>query len=107
MQIKKFEAVDMQEALRLIRNDIGPDAVILSTKKVKRGDGVFGMFSRQMVEVVAARDYPDKDQSQDSCGSSQGQGTVPYSPADVFPQNKSLMEDIQKIKTDISVTPVV
>ncbi|HKZ71859.1 MAG TPA: flagellar biosynthesis protein FlhF [Nitrospirota bacterium] len=99
MQIKKFEAVDMQEALRLIRNDIGPDAVILSTKKVKRGDGVFGMFSRQMVEVVAARDYPDK-------GQSKGQGTVPYSPADAFPQNKSLMEDIQKIKTDISVTPV-
>lgn len=101
MQIKKFEAVDMQEALRLIRNDIGPDAVILSTKKVKRGDGVFGMFSRQMVEVVAARDYPDKGQSK-----GQGQGTVPYSPEDVFPQNKSLIEDIQKIKTDISVTPV-
>ena len=101
MQIKKFEAVDMQEALRLIRNDIGPDAVILSTKKVKRGDGVFGMFSRQMVEVVAARDYPDKEQ-----GKGQDQGTVPYPPTDAFLPDKSLMEEIRKIKTYISVTPV-
>src|SRR3990170_5331919 len=101
MQIKKFEAVDMQEALRLIRNDIGPDAVILSTKKGKRGDGVFGMFSRQMVEVVAARDYPDKGQ-----GKGQDQGTVPYPPTDAFSPDKSLMEEIRKIKTYISVTPV-
>lgn len=100
MQIKKFEAVDMQEALRLIRNDIGPDAVILSTKKVKRGDGVFGMFSRPMVEVVAARDYPDKGQ-----GKGQGPGAAPHLQAGPFLPDKSLVEEIRKIMADISITP--
>jgi len=57
MQIKRYEAVDMQEALKLVKGDLGPDAVILSTKQIKKDNGVFGMFSRQVIEVVAARDY--------------------------------------------------
>ncbi|MDD5435859.1 MAG: hypothetical protein PH343_10565, partial [Nitrospira sp.] len=60
MQIKKYEAVDMQEAIKLIKKDLGPDAVILSTREIKKGNGIFGMFSRQVVEVVAARDYTEK-----------------------------------------------
>ena len=46
MRIKKYHAVDMAEALRKIKEDLGPDAVILSTRKVKRSSGVFGMLSR-------------------------------------------------------------
>lgn len=96
MQIKKYEAVDMQEAIKLIKNDIGPDAVILSTKKVKKGDGVFGLFSRQVVEVVAARDYPDKGQVKENANNPAG---------DIVSADKGLMEEIQKIRADISVTP--
>lgn len=101
MQIKKYEAVDMQEAIRLIKSDIGPDAVILSTKKIRKGDGVFGMFGRQMVEVVAARDYPGK-------GQSKGTSFNPYK--DVFAADSGLMGEIQKIRAEIraeiSATPV-
>jgi flagellar biosynthesis protein FlhF len=56
MQIKTFRALNMREALRLIKEELGPDAVILSTKEVKDGSPIFGLFSRPMVEVTAAVD---------------------------------------------------
>lgn len=57
MQIKKFEAVNMEEALNMVKMDLGSDAVILSTKQVKKGGGAFGLFGRSLVEVTAANDY--------------------------------------------------
>ncbi|NOY52959.1 MAG: flagellar biosynthesis protein FlhF [Deltaproteobacteria bacterium] len=56
MQIKKYEAVDMPSAVRMIKNDLGSDAVILSTRNVRKGKGTFGLFGRSMVEVTAAVD---------------------------------------------------
>ena len=58
MQIKTFRALDMREALRAIKAELGPEAVILSSQEVKKGTGVFGLFSRAMVEVTAAVDRP-------------------------------------------------
>lgn len=46
----------MPEALRLIREEMGPDAVILSTRQVKPGKGVFGLLGRPLLEVTAAAD---------------------------------------------------
>lgn len=54
MHVKRFEAVDMPEALRLVKHALGPDAIILSTRQIKKGGGAFGMFSRSFVEVTAA-----------------------------------------------------
>ncbi len=51
MQVKKFEAPTMQEALETIKRELGPEAIILQTKKHKRG---FGLMSRASVEVTAA-----------------------------------------------------
>jgi len=56
MQIKTFRALDMREALRAVKEELGPDAVILSTREVKSGGGAFGLFSRAVVEVTAAVD---------------------------------------------------
>jgi len=42
MQIKRFEAPSVQEALQLVKRDLGPEAVILYTKKVKKG-GYLGL----------------------------------------------------------------
>jgi flagellar biosynthesis protein FlhF len=56
MKIKKYEVYDMKEAMNLIKKDLGPDAVILSTRKVVK-NGSFGLFSRPMIEVTAAVDY--------------------------------------------------
>jgi len=49
MQIKKFEALTMQEALETIKKDLGPDAIILKTRKNRRG---LGLFSKESVEVT-------------------------------------------------------
>ena len=52
MQIKRFEAVDMQEALRLVKGELGPDAVILSTKQIKKDNGVFGMSAGRLSRLL-------------------------------------------------------
>lgn len=51
MQIKKFEAPTIQEALDTIKRELGPEAIILQTKKNKRG---FGLLSKESVEITAA-----------------------------------------------------
>jgi len=51
MQVKKFEAPTIQEALDQVKRELGPEAIILQTKKNKRG---FGLKSKSSVEVTAA-----------------------------------------------------
>ncbi|MBI5814308.1 MAG: flagellar biosynthesis protein FlhF [Nitrospinae bacterium] len=54
MQVKRYEAMDMGEALRMIKGDLGPEAVILTTRQLKKGNGAFGIFARPVIEVTAA-----------------------------------------------------
>lgn len=61
MRVKKYIVNDMSEAIALIRADLGPDAVILHSEKIKRG--LSGLFGRSKLEVLAAidtdlRDFP-------------------------------------------------
>lgn len=52
MQIKKFTAKTMTEAMAKVKEDLGEDAVILNSRQVKTG--WFGLFSSKQVEVIAA-----------------------------------------------------
>ena len=52
MRIKEYEATTLRECLQQVRGDLGPDAVILETKKARRG-GYLGLGSRDVVVVVA------------------------------------------------------
>ncbi len=63
MQIKTFRALDMREALRAVKEELGPAAVILSTQEVRSASGAFGLFSRTLVEVTAAVDREEEDLS--------------------------------------------
>jgi len=49
MQIKRYEVSNIQEAITKIKKELGPDAIILSTKKMKGAGG-------SMLEVMAARE---------------------------------------------------
>jgi flagellar biosynthesis protein FlhF len=49
MKIKRFFAPDIRQAIRMVREDQGPDAVILSNKQVDGG-----------VEIVTAIDYDEE-----------------------------------------------
>lgn len=51
MQVKKFEATTMQEALDSVKRELGPEAIILQTRKNKRR---FGLGSKSSVEITAA-----------------------------------------------------
>ncbi|MDY6986664.1 MAG: flagellar biosynthesis protein FlhF [Thermodesulfobacteriota bacterium] len=57
MQVKIFEAQDMRQALTLIKEEFGPEAVILSSRTLDRQDGSRGVSRAPRVEVTAAMDY--------------------------------------------------
>ncbi len=50
MQVKKFEAGTMKEALEMVKTQLGPDAIILSAKGNTRN----GLLGKNSVEVTAA-----------------------------------------------------
>jgi len=54
MKVKRFLSTSMQDVLRMVREDLGPDAVILSNTKVDGG-----------IELVAALDYEEELVTQD------------------------------------------
>jgi len=55
LKIKKYIVRNMQEALKLIREDLGPDAVIISNYKMPRRNFA-DWFTPRMLEVTAALD---------------------------------------------------
>ncbi len=56
MELKKYYADNMQEALRKIKTELGPDAVIISSKMVRPQKGLRGVFSKKIIEVVVSFD---------------------------------------------------
>src|SRR6056297_2497238 len=54
MQVKVFEAEDMRSALEKVKQTLGPEALILSTKTIGRNK--FGFSSKNRIEVTAAVD---------------------------------------------------
>ncbi|XJZ28515.1 flagellar biosynthesis protein FlhF [Bacillota bacterium Lsc_1132] len=55
MKVKKFIADSMAEAMKMVRNDLGHEAVILNSRIVFRG-GFLGFFRKKNFEVIAAVD---------------------------------------------------
>lgn len=53
MRVKRYIVNTMPEAMQQIREDLGSNAVILSTKPMKTG-GFLGMFRQKKIEVIAA-----------------------------------------------------
>ncbi|MGZ4135401.1 MAG: flagellar biosynthesis protein FlhF [Tumebacillaceae bacterium] len=53
MLVKRYVVKEMPEAVAMIREDLGKDAVILSTKKVQ-SRGFLGLFAKTHIEVIAA-----------------------------------------------------
>ncbi len=79
MVIKKFTAPTMTEALSKVRDELGTDAIILSTRSEKQG-GVFDFMGRRMVEVTAAVD--DGTGEEEKSGGGAPSKPRPVSPAE-------------------------
>src|SRR4029453_1289307 len=57
MHLKRFRRETVQEALRAAREELGPGALVLSTRIVA-APGARGWFGRRHVEVTAAAERP-------------------------------------------------
>jgi flagellar biosynthesis protein FlhF len=65
MKVKKYAAPTMPEVMKQVRNELGSEAVILNSRKVKHG-GFLGLKKKTSVEVVAALDpQPLKEDKQE------------------------------------------
>jgi flagellar biosynthesis protein FlhF len=53
MNVKRYIAPNMQEAMIKVKSELGRDAIILHTRKIKQ-KGISGLFKKPVVEVVAA-----------------------------------------------------
>lgn len=56
MHIKRFEASTTAEAVRMVREELGENALVLSVRKFRKHNGLFGLFSKACVEVTASVD---------------------------------------------------
>ena len=65
MQIKRFEAADMTDALRMVKREFGDEAVILSAKEIRPG-GFFSALRKRHVEITAAADSHLPDGGEDA-----------------------------------------
>tara|TARA_Y100001970_G_C14223673_1_gene854204 strand:+ start:948 stop:2228 length:1281 start_codon:yes stop_codon:yes gene_type:complete len=62
MNLKRYRVNNIKEALKFIKRDLGPDALIISTRQVKEGKGALGMFSKNILEVTAAGGVKQKNE---------------------------------------------
>ncbi|HEY2494709.1 MAG TPA: flagellar biosynthesis protein FlhF [Paenibacillus sp.] len=65
MRVKRYVVDNMPEAMLQIRNDLGSNAVMLSTKEIKVG-GFLGMFRKKRIEVMAAVENEGQTQPNNS-----------------------------------------
>ncbi|TKB25811.1 flagellar biosynthesis protein FlhF [Desulfopila sp. IMCC35006] len=54
MQVRVFQSADMASGLKQIKQELGPDALILSTRTVRNGK--LGILGKPMLEITAAID---------------------------------------------------
>ena len=64
MNVKKFVATTSREALRLIRIEMGADAVILSNRKVDGGVEIMALASAEFAQLTHESRQPVLPQSQ-------------------------------------------
>jgi flagellar biosynthesis protein FlhF len=80
MKVKTFYAQSMKEAIRAIKQELGSDAVILSTRRVRKWGNAFGMLGSSALEVMAAIDEDSvgrQDHSTEQVGGSEAPKDMP------------------------------
>jgi flagellar biosynthesis protein FlhF len=97
VQIKRYEAASTQEALLKIKNDLGPDAVVLSSRKIRGG-------RVPLFEVTAAVDVRTDSRREKPLAA----GTAPSAPASPKAEEEALGQllrrDVEEIKALIAET---
>jgi flagellar biosynthesis protein FlhF len=55
MKVKRYVGETAQEAMQKVKSDLGRDAIILNTRKIRQ-KGLMGFFAKPLIEVVATID---------------------------------------------------
>lgn len=58
MKVKRYIGYTAQEAMQKVKDEMGKDALILSTRKIRQ-KGLAGWFKKPLIEVVAASEEAD------------------------------------------------
>ncbi len=94
MKIKRYVVKEMREAIRLIKQDLGAEAIIVSTYKVS-AKGLLGFFAPRLLEVTAVLDETPEVELNVNCppaqmvvaaaGATQGQNIAPKDLTGAYP----------------------
>ena len=98
MNLKRYRVNNIKEALKFIKQDLGSDAMIVSTRQVKENTGAFGLFGKTMLEVTASASEKKKDSRsvpttkalETYSGSAEASETV-FADTFLTPRNKSVL----------------
>lgn len=98
MNVKRYIVTDMSEAMIKIKNELGKDAVILNTRKIKQ-PGVFGFMKKSLIEVVAAIDESNKKEVKETIDNEELKKAFLEAKAKVTTEKKD--HDLEKINYEI------
>lgn len=97
MQIKRFEAASTQEAFLKIKNELGPDAVVLSTRKLRSG-------RVPLFEVTAALDERPEGRREKPLPLPAGAPQAAPARGDEETLASALRRDVEEIKARLAET---
>ncbi|WP_428908647.1 flagellar biosynthesis protein FlhF [Niallia sp. Krafla_26] len=106
MKVKKIRAGSMPEAMKLVRSELGNDAIILNSRVVMTG-GFLGFFKKRRIEVVAALDSPninggapskEATPTQDNMVAGQGKQEA----LEVLPEMKPSIKTVQYLNNHVN-----
>ncbi|MFJ7824936.1 flagellar biosynthesis protein FlhF [Psychrobacillus sp. NPDC096623] len=95
MKMKKYTASTMPEAMKLIRKELGDEAVILSSKVVF-SKGFIGLFKKKSIEVLAGMDTLEQ-----SNNTFEVPAIVPQESQNVSVEIKKELEDLKQLVKNI------
>jgi len=102
VKIKRYEAGSMEEAIARVKADLGPEAIILHTRKLQKS-WPFNVFKKNAVEITAALDVKLMEQENGEIGkngaSANGSGE---SMGERFSQLQLEVEEIKSIVKTIA-----
>ncbi|GAA0331942.1 flagellar biosynthesis protein FlhF [Bacillus carboniphilus] len=109
MKFKKYVAPNMPEAMKKVRAELGQNAVIINSKTIYNG-GIFGLFKRKNIEVIAAVD-PEAASGSKTTGAQKRKLSVTPESTIIKEEKPSyekngqdmtlLLKEIQKLQADL------
>ncbi|MDF2066031.1 flagellar biosynthesis protein FlhF [Bacillus sp. Cr_A10] len=100
MKMKKYTATTMPEAMKLIRKELGDDAVILNSKVVY-SKGFLGLFKKKSIEVLAGMDSYDAP-----IALKENQSMQLFQASDATDEIKKDLEDLKHMVKSIQRSPL-